>query len=604
MLHKNVPRGPVVPFILDLILHSLAAVQEVTAMRVNALKLITALLGLSFSSSALAQEKLPPVANKHLIPSAVQVQITPRGQKYFENQLHNILGNLGYNADEGYFPKQTISADTPIDLKELEQRNPEGMKVYYTVKDMLTKWLVGFSLTSHRPAVEIGDSGYTASFSRFALVTDEALMRQLGKRDGAILAIDLEVTRLTIGTESVRAWDMNNMPFAKVGFDEVSINAADAKTPLKIRLPFYIRMTSKGTMEFEALEIQENLGTIPMSLKYKKVVVPQIALEVDGHRYELNTAQLATYLDDQLPTILVELRKYLSEFAKKQLPEMLNQKVKENLTGALEQIQDMSAPGQEPTDTRPPFKWGLKLTQFQLKNSLNIGLAAYAEDPLNPNVSLIPSTSARGLPNLNHLPSDRYDIAMTLDRGLINRILQLSFLRKNFEKIAQTDGSFLKLTAPPMIDYVKPPAPTSDSETYLKMRISVEVEPHKPMWLDDKIVLSFDMIAKMRKSTKTSEGMEMAQQYIDAESLSMDSKYLTIAGKLAESLGGKVTDGIKEELKLRSKDWIKNNETIPGTLDLPPVILGMKLNVLKVVMDPNGHLMMYLSYLNQSGVQK
>jgi len=589
---------------LDLKLQSLAAVQEVTAMQMKALKLMTALIGLSFSSLAFAQEKLPVIANKHLIPNAVQVQITPRGQKYFETQLHNILGNLGYNADEGYFPKQTIAADTPIDLKELEQRNPEGMKVYHTVKDMLTKWLVGFSLTSHRPAVEIGESGYSASFSRFALVTDEALMRQLGKRDGAILAIDLEVTRLEMGTQSIRAWDMNNMPFVKLGFDDVSINAADTKTPLKIRLPFYIRMTSQGTMEFEALEIQENLASIPLTLKYQKIIVPQLALEVDGHRYELNTEQLKTYLDDQLPAILVELRKYLSEFAKKQLPEMLNQKVKENLTGSLEQIQDMTAPGQEPTDTRPNFKWGLKLTQFQLKSSLNIGLAAYAEDPLNPNVSLIPSTTSRGLPNLNHLSAEQYDLAMTLDRGLINRILQLSFLRKNFEKISQTDGSFLKLTAPPMIDFVKPPAPTSDSETYLKMRISVEVEPKKPMWLDDKVVLSFDLIAKMRKSTKTKEGMEMAQQYIDAESLSMDSKYLTFAGKIAEGLGGKVTNGIKDELKLRSKDWIKNNETIPGTLDLPPVILGMKLNVLKVVMDPNGHLVMYLSYLNRSGVQK
>jgi len=589
---------------LDLKLQSLAAVQEVTAMQMKALKLMTALIGLSFSSLAFAQEKLPVIANKHLIPNAVQVQITPRGQKYFETQLHNILGNLGYNADEGYFPKQTIAADTPIDLKELEKRNPEGMKVYHTVKDMLTKWLVGFSLTSHRPAVEIGESGYSASFSRFALVTDEALMRQLGKRDGAILAIDLEVTRLEMGTQSIRAWDMNNMPFVKIGFDDVSINAADAKTPLKIRLPFYIRMTSQGTLEFEALEIQENLASIPLTLKYQKIIVPQLALEVDGHRYELNTEQLKTYLDDQLPAILVELRKYLSEFAKKQLPEMLNQKVKENLTGSLEQIQDMTAPGQEPTDTRPNFKWGLKLTQFQLKSSLNIGLAAYAEDPLNPNVSLIPSTTSRGLPNLNHLSAEQYDLAMTLDRGLINRILQLSFLRKNFEKISQTDGSFLKLTAPPMIDFVKPPAPTSDSETYLKMRISVEVEPKKPMWLDDKVVLSFDLIAKMRKSTKTKEGMEMAQQYIDAESLSMDSKYLTFAGKIAEGLGGKVTNGIKDELKLRSKDWIKNNETIPGTLDLPPVILGMKLNVLKVVMDPNGHLVMYLSYLNRSGVQK
>lgn len=572
-------------------------------MPIRHFKLMIAFLSLG-STMALAQEKLPPIANKHLIANAVQVQITPRGQKYFENELQYILGNLGYNFAEGYFPPQKIVADKALDLKDLEKTNPEALKMYKMVKDMLTKWLVGFSLTDHRPAVEIGESGYSASFSRFALVTDEALMSRLGKRDGAVLAIDLEVQRLTVATQAVRAWDMNNMSFIKVGADDVSLNAGDEKTPLKIRLPFYIRMTPQGSIEFEALEIQENLAEIPLTLKYKKLVVPQVALEVDGHRYVMNTNQLKAYVDEQLPTVLAQVRKYLSDFAKKQLPEMLNQKVKENLSGALEQIQDMIPPGQEDNDPRPAFKWGLKLTNFQLKSSLNIGLAAYAEDPLNPQIGLTPQTGARGLPVLNHLSPSNYDIGMTIDRGLINRILQLSFLRKNFEKIPQTDGTSLKLTAPPLIDYVKPPSTTSDRETYLKLRVSTEVEPNKPFWLERKIVLSFDMIAKLRKAKKAAEGMEIAQQYIDVNSLVMDSKYMTWAGKLAESLGNQVTKGIKEELRARSKDWIKNDETIPGTLDLPPAVLGMKLNIQKVTMDTNGHLIMYLNYKNGLGEKK
>ncbi|WP_413290793.1 hypothetical protein [Bdellovibrio sp. HCB337] len=576
-------------------------------------KLMTALLGLSFSSFSsltLAQEKMPPIANKHLISNAVQVQITPRGQKYFETQLQNILGNMGYNFAEGYFPGQTINSDKAIDLKELEKTNPEGVKMYFMVKDLLTKWLVGFSLTDHRPAVEIGESGYTASFSRFALVTDEALMKRLGKKDGAVLAIDLEAKRLTVATEAVRAWDLNN-PIKKkdgplkIGMDEVSLNAGDEKTPLKIRLPFYIRMNSQGSLEFEALEIQENLAEIPIAVKYKKLVVPQVAVYIDGEQlYTMNTEQLQDYVDEQLPTVLVQVRKYLSDFAKKQLPEMLNQKVKENLTGALEQIQDMAPPGKEPNDTRPNFKWGLKLTNFQLQSSLNIGLAAYAEDPLNPQVGLLPQTGSRGLPTMNHMPQTNYDIGMTLDRGLINRILQLSFLRKNFEKIPQADGTSLKLTAPPLIDYVVPPVATSNNETYLKLRISTEIEPNKPFWLEKKVILTFDMIAKLRKAKKAAEGMEIAQQYIDVNSLMMDSKYLTVAGKIAENLGSQVTKGIKEELKLRSKDWVKNDETIPGTLDLPPAVLGMKLEIQKVTMDPNGHLLMYLNYKNGSGVVK
>lgn len=564
---------------------------------------LASLLALAHPALTEAQERAPLIAQPHLIPKAVQVQITPRGLKYFENELGTILGNMGYNFSEGYFPAQKLEAEKPLNLKELEKNNPESVKMYYMVKDMLTKWLVGFSLTDHRPAVEIGESGYVASFSRFALVTDEALMDRLGKREGAVLAIDLVIRRLTVGVQSVRAWDLNNLPFAKVGFEDVSLMAADDKTPLKIRLPFYIRMNSQGQVEFEALEIQENLAEIPLTLKYKKLLVPQIAIEIEGRRFVMNAQQLQSAIDDQLPTVLTEVRKHLSDFARKQLPEMLNQKVQENLSGALEQVQDMIPPGQEPQDGRPPFKWGLKLTEFQLKNSFHIGLAAYAEDPLNPKAALAPGMTSRGAPVLNHLSTDKYDIAMSLDRGLINRILQLSFLRKNFEKISQTDGTSMKLTAAPLIDYVKPPKPAADQETYLKLRLSVEIEPNKPFWLDKKIVLDFDLVAKLRKAQKAAVGMEIAQQYIDTNSVSMDPKYLTLAGKIAEGLGGQVTKGIKEELQLRSKDWIKNNETIPGTLDLPPAILGLKLEIQKVTMDPKGHLLMYLNYKKPTGVR-
>lgn len=566
-------------------------------MQMNRLKMTAAALGLTLSSLASAQtDRSPVIANKHIINNAVQVQITPRGLKYFETQLSTILGNLGYNFSEGYFPAQKIVSEKPINIDELGKNNPEALKTYYMVKDMLTKWLVGFSLTDHRPVVEIGESGYSAAFTRFALITDEALMNQLGKRDGAVLAIDLEVQRLTVATQAVRVWDMNNLSYVKIGMDDVSITAGDDKTPLKIRLPFYIKMNAQGTIDFEALQIQENLADIPLTVKYKKLIVPQVAIEIDGHKYVMNTEELRKTIDEQLPTVLVEVRKYLSDFARKQLPEMLNQKVKENLSGALEQVQDMVAPGQEPNDTRPPFKWGLKLTDFRLKQSLGINLAAYAEDPTNPSAGLVPGMGSRGVPTLNHLPIENYDIGMTLDRGLINRILQLSFLRKNFEKIPQSDGTSLKLTAAPLLDYTSPPAATSDKETYLKLKVSVEVEPNKPLWLDDKVVLTFDIICKLRPSQKTSEGMEISQQYIDTNSVNMDSKYLTFAGKVAEGLGGQVTKGIKEELKTRSKDWVKNNETIPGTLDLPPAFLGMKLDIQKVTMDPNGHLLMYLNY--------
>jgi hypothetical protein len=565
-------------------------------------KWTSALLFLALSSAAFAQDAGPVVAVKHPLAKAVQVQVTLRGQKYFESNLFSLLENQGYNFSEGYFPKQTIFSDKPIDIKELEKANPEAYKMYIMGKDLLTKWFVGFTLADHKPAIEIGDSGYQASFSKFALVTDEALMKTLGKKDGAVMAIDLQISKLSVATKSARIWDQNNFSFAKAGMDDISLLAGDEKTPLKIRLPFYIRVNDKGAIEFQTLDMTENLQEVPLAVKYKNLVVPQIAIEIDGHKYALNTNQLKSYVDEQLPTILTQIRKYLSEFAHKQLPDILNKKAKESMAGALEQVQTMAAPGQTSNDPRPRLLWGLQLASIGLQNSLNLALNAYAEDPINPNVGLAPNTASRGLPKINALSPDKYDIALSIDRGMINRLLQLSFLRKNFDAIRDDDGTVLKLTQAPTVDYVSPPAAPTDKEAYVKLHVSIETQPNQPLWLEKTIIISFDMIAKMQPTGQPGK-MTMLKQMIDVESLEMDRGYLTGPGKIAEALGHQVTKGIKKELFRRSQNWIRNGAKLTADdMDLPPQLYGMVLDVTKLSMDPNGHLVMYLNY--NTGVKK
>ncbi|WP_413568228.1 hypothetical protein ACLWBD_11255 [Bdellovibrio sp. HCB117] len=550
--------------------------------------------------TALAADLSPQIANKHLLPKAVQVQVTQRGMKYFDNRLSDLLGNLGVKLDEGYFPAMSYTFEKPINPDDFKDSNPEMVKMYAQVRDLLTQWLVGFSMDEHRPTIEIGESGYIANFSRFGLVTDEALMKALGKRDGAVLAIELEVKKLSIATHSVKAWDMNNEFLGQVGLEDVSITAGDDTTPLKIRLPFYIRSNANGGLDFEALEIDNNLSETPIAYQYKKLIVPQIAVEINGKKFQLNTAQLDAMLMEQAPVILQKVRESLGDFARKQLPELLNQKAKEFLSGSLEQVQDMVPPGTEEYDRRPNFKWGLKLQNINLKKSLNIELTAYVEDPINPQSRPVASNGPRGLPQVNLLPQENYDLALTLDRALINRVLQLSYERKNFETIRQSNGTVLKLKAAPTIDYVKTPAGAvlKPQEAFVKLHVSVENEPGH-IALKDKIVIDFDIIAKLRQLSDKS-GMQLQLHSIDVDSLVMDNKYLSLVGKL---MPGKVREGVKERLREQSAGWKTVDEVIPGSLPLPPVILGIKLDINRVAVDPNGHIVMYLDYA-KTGAKK
>ncbi|WP_413584685.1 hypothetical protein [Bdellovibrio sp. HCB274] len=535
----------------------------------------------------------PYLTQEHLINNAVQLHVTSRGMKLFDTKLSKILGNLGVKLDEGYFPALSYTFAEPINPDDYAKENGDAVKMYKQVRDLLTKWLVGFSLNDHRPTIEIGESGFVANFSRFSLVTDRALMDKLGKRDGAILAIELEVKHLTIGTNSVKVWDVNNEFLGKIGAEDVSLAAGDAKNPLKIRLPFYLRMNAYGHLEFEALEVENNINSIPVSLEYKKLLVPTFAIEINGKKFLLNNAEIDKLFIEQAPAILTSVRENLGNFARNQLPAMLNEKAKQLLTGNLDQVQNMVPPGKEPNDNRPDFKWGLRLQNIGLKEALNVNLGAYAEDPINPRSEPRPTDKSRGGVTWGLIPQTNYDIGLSLDRGLINRIMQLSFERRNFEKIAMSDGSTLRMMAAPLIDYVKAPVamPLKGNETFVKLRVSVENKPDS-IFLKEKIVVEFDIIAKLRQMADKS-GMQLVLYSIDPETLAMDDKYFSLAGKL---LKGKVREGIKDKLREQCAGWKNKDEAIPGAFPLPPEILGLKLDINRVVMDPKGHLVMYLDY--------
>lgn len=559
-----------------------------------------ALVG-SFALPAMASDFIGAGNNiliqKHMLPGAIEIQITARGQKYFETKLSDVLGNVGLSFNEGFFPAQKIETKNSIALDKVSD-DPETKKLVKTVRSMLEKWLIGFSLKDIRPAFEIGDTGYIAEFSRFAIVTDQDLMTKLGYRDGAVLAVELGVKSLKVSTSRIRAYDMNNKFLGKVGFDEAELEAGSVKNPVKIRVPFYIRINARGELEFNTLQASNNLDKVDIGFKYKKMLIPKIAIEIDGNRFEFNQDELRREFDNRLPEVLVQVRGYLSQFISEDLPKLLNEKAKGFLSGSLEEINRMEPPGAEdPKET--PLLWGLKVEKINLNKSLNISLAAFVEDQKNAKSLPKAADKSRGRPNFNALAPTDYDVVMSLDRAMVNRILQLSFERKLFEKIDMGDGETLRLTMAPTVDWTAQPHGTvvKNSEAFLKLKAKVQVpkgsvKGFDKIALQDKFEVSFDIIAKLRK-VPYNTGVQVVLYSVDPKSVVVDEKYISWIGGLFK---GKVVDGVREKLMETAKAWKTKETVIPGTLPLPPEILGIKLDIEKMNFDQKGHIVMYLKY--------
>lgn len=554
----------------------------------------SAALILTFLVSPYSQADLTPILPiKHEIPGAISLSISPSGQKFFEKHLGQIITNLGFNLSEGYFSEQTVISPTTINLDELEKKFPEPIKVVKEVRTLLTEWLVGFTLRDHRPAFQIGASEYAAEISRMAVITDQVLMTQLNRRDGAVLVIELEVKKITAQVDVLKVWDAQNLQLGELGLKNVSVTLGNSQqSPLFIRLPVYVALNQQDELRFEVLSFDQNFDRMAVDIKYEGLIIPQLLVEMNGHKYPLNNSRLEKYVQDQIPTLLSKAREYVKDFAKKDLPAKLNQMAETKLKGQIEEVQRLSAAGKPDGDQSSDYLWGLKLKKLKLQNNLYIGFNAYIEDPSSrQNIGLNPSFGSRGAPDLDH-EAIPHDLVMSIDRGVLNRVLQLSFMRGYFSDLAQGDTK-LKLQGVPSLDYA--PTPVGEKvgplETFIKIHVKTATDPNS-MALAKTIVLDFDIIAKLVPSQPSQE-MAIVLHSIDLNSVQMDKKYMSFIGSF---FPGKVMTGIKDKLKASSATWKTQREVLDGKMDLPPPILGQKLDLQKLSFDPRGHLVMYLNF--------
>ena len=561
------------------------------------------LIALASAFPALSQETGPglkfewnPVTE---LKQAVQVNITPRGEQLFSNDLLGVVANAGFRISEGYFAPIDNTASTDIDLDELEKMAPEEVQMFKSVRTLLTQWLTGFPMNPHRPAIHIGQSEYQASIDRFSLQTNRELLKQLKKSDGAVLQLEMSISKVIARTDNVRVWDANNPHLGKIGTDDTEIELGDDNTPIRLFVPFYIRINSQNLLEFEAIRIDENMMDIPVEVRYKKIAVPSVVIEIDGNRYPMNNKQLEKTLHENAPMVFTKIREELTRFAHEQLPLVLNQEVQKMTVGALDQVLMMPPPGKDDKDTRPDLIWGLRLKRMDLKDALEIELSAFMDDPhrqlhLDPPPPPQPSHAAQA-PAKFIYPVDKYDVGIALNRSLINRLLQLSYHRKNFDKIPMEPGKPpMKLVAVPLVDYTTPRS-SNPKEAFFRIKVMAEVSPQH-FALDEKVIISLDLIAKIRQA-KDKTGMELVLDSIDPNSIKMDERYLSRIGGL---LPGFVMSQVKKTIMSASDEWQKKENVIPGKIPLPPEVIGIKLDIEKVEFSSTGYLMMYCSYLGGS----
>lgn len=537
------------------------------------------------------------VVNKRPIEGAAAVYLTQKGEAYFSKNLESIISANGISIRQGYFPEVRYTSPAPILLSELAKTSPETGQLVQGVRELLQNWFMGLQIKDPRPDVLMTGAGFRVSFARLALQVDREAMKRLGRESGAVFALEAEIDKLDVGGEAIAVRDLNNEFIGSVGMLSPVLSLAPGSQSLKLRVPVYFDVNDRGETIVESLQMESNFSATDLQLSYGQLIVPDISVEINGHKFPLNKNYLTQTFEQMKPQLLNQMKQLIDTMAKESLPGMVNERAKSSLSGALEQVSQIAPPGKPEGSHDPDFLWGLTLRKLGLGSQvLGLELNGYVEDPTNTKVALDPKAGARGRVSLAGSDPTTYDLALTVNRGLINRILQLSYKRGYFNEVEAGPGKKLKLFAAPQIDAYQPTAGKDVAQPQLTIRVAIAqpVSGLQSLAIKGEIRLYVDIVGRL-VNVPGAKGLRVQLDSIDESSLVVSEDSLTLLGRTI--LRSTVESGVKDELRKASAAWKTQPQLIPGDLPLPPELIGQKLAIQSMRMDKNGYLVMFLNFV-------
>jgi len=550
--------------------------------------------GVRADTPIISHEGKPIVSSPNWITSGISVYFTPRGLKIFESRLEFFLQNLGISPKEAYFPFFTWESDKPLKLDQLNLK-PEQKKMVVELHKTLSHWLNGLPLLQFRPQVTVNELFYSAQFKKFALVVDETLLKALGKSEGAVLVLEIEAKKIEIQIESIRALDLDQRDLGELGFDKPSITLG----PFLIKIPIWVNVNQvSNKIEFEALPTISDFKSTPFEFKYKKLIYPEITVTIGKRKITIDERQLNQSIQDQMPNLIKDLRVFIGKLVSEDLPRFLNAKAQGNLNQSFEELNILNPPG-SPGLFVSPFYWGMKPRVVKQNNGLWIIMNTFVEDPSLGHIPLSNQLRARSAPIGRDERISEYDFMLALDRAFINRILQLSYLRKYMNKVESEPGKHLKLLKPLVVDSQRSSKTTSGKSTFMRVAVYAQtpagsVTGARKMFLKDQFKMRFDIITELQAKE---EGVVIKLNSIDLKSVKLDQEDLTWAGRL---VADSVLEGVQNELLKTNIEWAKREVILPGSLPLPPEVFGLHSKIVSMNFEESGQLVLYLAYTDST----
>ncbi len=568
------------------------------------------------ASSLRAAPQDAPVAPMHmdLISNAVQFQITPNGERFLSEHLEEVLQDSNFSLRRGYFSKIPIKSSQPIRFEELVGHDPQNLALLNNVKHLLEEWLMGFELNEPQPEGSLESAAYLLSPNKLTLRSN-LISKQKNHLSGAVFDLEIEAQKLSIGARLISMRDPRNPIFGTLGFvNPVLSSSANSvpfgqgqQPPLRLKITFEFSIDQNKKPKIKIIATKTNFSETQMQLSYKKLLPMDLTISGSGYNYPLSDATLTRRFEESKPRLIAELQKLIDQLADTDLPKMLTEKLDGSMPEILKQTKFMEPPARPMGSSEGDFVWGLELTQIKQNSvatnsqkylSTSIALDAFVEDPMaTKSPPLSKNARARGNVTFEGLAPNQYDTALAVDRGLLNRVLQLSYHRGYLKKVVddKDPNQVTVFAGPPSFDTEnkKVEAPLSMQPKFrLRLAIAQDMSGLSRIATDATINVGLEAIGHLQQKADHS-GVSLILDRLDPTSVVVDPNTLTLIGRTI--MYPLVQQKAREKVREASTKIEAQPKEI-GTLPLPPEFFGQKLAIKSMKWSSSGHLIMFMNF--------
>jgi|GEM_PF-5679830 len=522
------------------------------------------------------------------IPHGVGLYVSPNGLDYFANQgvsfarWHNVdlsrqnLGNKHHETGEKTVDE--FLPDNPKLTGLIKQAKAQFAK-FFRSREIVFK-------NKHNFVVDVKNIDVRMDWGKVGF---EFLNDHQGTYVPQTLTLNLILNNIQIKIDKIDLKDKMHTFLETVGVDNVKFGFDSASVPLTFSVPVSITVNN-GLFGFSVNKPYTNLDQIKLALDYKKPMrLPKVEIIVNGTRAVTRLDEIETLLRNKRTDLLEGLKKAALEYLNGDFGPTVSKVLTEKSNAKFATWESMEPLG-APNTYVPKMNYRFVPGGIGFKDSnLHFFLNAKIKDTV---YTTTPGLDDRQTATLGvqsrTLNKHAFDVAISLNEGVINQFLNLSDRRGYYDYITTSSGEKYELVERPVMDFGGRPGGSSGLHPIVKLKIKYNVTGVKKYAVNNPIEVEFNL--KLRYPVKN------GKVQIVVAGIEEDSVYVARRFAAYEILWPKVLEAAKETLAGMESGL--RGMVLSDGIPIPTDVFGFPMTITHAEPDANGHILVFLDYAN------